>query len=92
MALTILRNNSTFTVEGQIVAGTASNFRTHLNLMLNSLKGVTIDISKVSKIDANGVAAFKAIFKNAKSWNKPFFIKGKGSKDIYEAFQSIKKS
>lgn len=90
MALTISRNNNTFTVEGKITAGTASNFRAHFNLLLNSLKGITIDISKVTEIDRNGVDAFKSVYKNSKSWNKPFSIIGFGSKDIYYAFSKMK--
>jgi len=67
MALTILRHKNTFTVEGNINATTASYFKTHFNLSLNSLKNVTIDISKVTEIDTNGVEALKAIYNNAKS-------------------------
>lgn len=84
MALTILRNKNTFTVKGSINATTAGNFKTHFNITLNSLKKVTIDISKVTEIDKNGVEAFKAIYNNAKSWNKSFSIVGNGCKDIYE--------
>ena len=84
MALTILRNDNTFTVEGKINTNTASNFQTHFNITLNSLKKLTIDISKVTEIDVNGVDAIKSIYNNAKSWNKPFAIVGNGCKEIYE--------
>ncbi|MGB6269675.1 MAG: STAS domain-containing protein [Olleya sp.] len=89
MALTISRNNNTFTVEGKLNACTASNFKTHFNLTLNCLKDLTIDISKVNEIDTNGVAALKVIYDNAKSWNKPFSIVGKGCKDVYEELLNI---
>lgn len=89
MALTILRNENTFTVEGRINASTASNFKTHFNMTLNSLKDLTIDISKVTEIDTNGVAALKVIYNNAKSWNKPFYIVGKGCKEIYEELLDV---
>lgn len=84
MALEITRNEKTFKIEGRINASTAGYFKTHFNIMLNSLKGLTIDISKVTEIDANGIEALKAIYKNALSWNKPFSIVGYGCKDVYE--------
>lgn len=89
MALTILRNKNTFTVEGKINAETASNFKTHINLVLNCLKGLTIDISKVTEIDTNGIEAFKVVYNNAKSWNKPFEIVGKGCNEINQEFLNI---
>ncbi|WAC01345.1 STAS domain-containing protein [Lacinutrix neustonica] len=85
MALTILRNDDTFTLEGKINLETASNFKTQFYLLLNSLKGLTIDISKVTEIDTKGVAAFKILYNNSKLWNKPFYIVGNGCKDLYEA-------
>ncbi|WP_161805018.1 STAS domain-containing protein [Lacinutrix mariniflava] len=84
MALTILRNNNTFTVEGKINTSTVGSFKAHFNITLNTLKNLTIDISKVTEIDVNGVEAIKSIYNNAKSWNKPFAIVGNGCKEIYE--------
>jgi anti-anti-sigma regulatory factor len=84
MALKITRNKKAFTVEGQINASTASYFKTHFILTLNAISDLTIDISKVSEIDSNGMTAFKTIYNSAKSWEKPFSIIGLGSQDIYE--------
>ncbi|WP_397364624.1 STAS domain-containing protein [Olleya sp. R77988] len=84
MALTIIRNNNTFLVEGKINASTASNFKTHFNITLNTLSDLTINIDNVTEIDENGVAALKVIYKNAKTWNKSFAIVGYGCKAIYE--------
>lgn len=92
MALTILRNNNTFTLEGIINITTVSNFKTHFNITLNSLKSLTIDISKVTEIDKQGVEAFNLIYNNAKLWNKPFSIVGNGCKDIYEELLSTNRA
>lgn len=89
MALKILRNDNTFTLEGQIDATTASSFQTHFNITLNTLENLTIDINKVTQIDAKGMNAFKVIYNNAKSWDKPFVIVGLGCKDVYEELLSI---
>ncbi|WP_047550216.1 STAS domain-containing protein [Psychroserpens sp. Hel_I_66] len=84
MALQITRNEKTFTVEGKINTSTASNFKTHFVITLNSLTELTIDISKVTEIDSDGVEALKTIYRNAISWNKPFSIIGYGCKEIYD--------
>ena len=55
MALKILRNDNTFTLEGQIDATTASSFQTHFNITLNTLENLTIDINKVTQIDVKGM-------------------------------------
>lgn len=84
MALTIIRQKNTFKVEGQLNKENASNFKTHLVLMLNCLNQITIDIDKVTKIDKSGLDAIKTLYNNAKAWNKRFVIVGEGCKDIYE--------
>ncbi|WP_026754798.1 STAS domain-containing protein [Sediminibacter sp. Hel_I_10] len=84
MALKITRNENTFTLEGQINACTASNFKTHFMLMLNSMRDITIDISKVTEIDSNGMHAIKSVYNNATSWHKPFYIIGNGCKEIFQ--------
>nr|WP_321227093.1 STAS domain-containing protein [uncultured Psychroserpens sp.] len=84
MALKITRDEKTYTVVGKINASTASHFKTHFVITLNSLSDLTIDISKVTEIDSNGIEALKTLYNNAISWNKPFFIVGTGCKEIYE--------
>jgi anti-anti-sigma regulatory factor len=84
MALKITRNEKAFTVDGKINASTSSNFKTHFVITLNSLSDLTIDISKVTEIDSNGIEALKTIYNNAISWNKPFSIIGNGCKEIHE--------
>lgn len=84
MALKITRNKKTFTVDGEINASTVSNFKVYFIITLSSLSDLTIDISKVTEIDANGIEALKTLYNNAKSWDKPFYIVGTGCKEIYE--------
>lgn len=87
MALTITRNEDIFEVKGSINASTASYFQTHFALTLNSTSGLAIDINKVTEIDSNGIEALKTIYEKAQSWNKPFYILGTGSKEIYDEFK-----
>lgn len=86
MALTITRNDKIFEVEGQINATTASYFKTHFSITLNSLNSLSIDINKVTEIDLSGIQALKAIHNKAITWKKSFYILGNGSKEIYEEF------
>lgn len=90
MALTITRKEKIFEVAGQINATTAGYFKTHFTITLNSSRGLTIDINKVTEIDASGIRALQSIYNDAQSWNKPFHIIGIGSKDIYDEFRSSK--
>lgn len=89
MALTILNEKNRFVVEGKINSNTANNFKTHLNLILNSLNDVTVDISKVTEIDTEGLAALKAIYEKALYWRKSFSIVGYGCKEIYDEFRML---
>lgn len=84
MSLTITRNNKIYEVEGSLNSSTASYFKTHLAITLNSLKGLAIDINKVTEIDESGMQALKSIFDKSIAWNKPFYIIGNGSKKIYK--------
>jgi ABC-type transporter Mla MlaB component len=87
MGLTITRIKNTFNVEGHINVSTASYFRTHFAITLNSLDGLNIDINNVTEIDSDGINAIRTIYDKALMWNKPFAIVGKGSKEIYDAFK-----
>lgn len=82
MALIIKENNNVFKVEGVINAGTAKNFQSHFELLLNVYGDLIIDIDNVSEIDANGINAIKALYNNASLNNKDFFIVGNGCKEI----------
>lgn len=84
MAIKITRKERTFSVEGKLNASTSGFFKTHFILTLNSLSDLTIDLSKVSEIDRNGINALKSIYNNAMSWEKPFYVVGHGSKEIYD--------
>ncbi|NNK72571.1 MAG: STAS domain-containing protein [Flavobacteriaceae bacterium] len=84
MGLNITRKEKIFEVEGQINSTTAGYFKTNLIITLNYSKELTIDITKVTEIDASGVRALQSIYNDAQSWNKPFCIIGPGSKEIYD--------
>ena len=89
MALTITRNNKIFEVKGSLNESTASYFKTHLAITLNSLNGLAIDINEVTEIDDNGMQALKSIFDKSIAWNKPFYIIGNGGKEIYEELKYL---
>ncbi|QCX39908.1 STAS domain-containing protein [Aureibaculum algae] len=86
MAIKILKTNNIFNVEGQINLTTANYFKTHLTITLNSSRGLTININKVSEIDESGIQALETIYANALQWNKPFYIVGEGANAVYTKF------
>ncbi len=88
MALQILENNGTVYLKGNINASTAQNLVSHTNHLMNNSKEITIDIDKVTEIDASGVSALKTLFLNALGNKKTFSIVGYGCKDLYTDFNT----
>ncbi|WP_452600343.1 STAS domain-containing protein [Pontimicrobium sp. MEBiC01747] len=86
MALQILEHNGTFYLQGNLNATTSRAFIIHLEHKIETVKDVTVNIDKLTEIDANGVAAFKTLFASALKQYKGFFVTGNGCKDIYEEF------
>lgn len=76
MSLTILRKENVFTITGKVNVNTARGFKTHFSLLLNNLKGITIDLTKVSEVDESGLKALSELRKKALQWNKMFNIIG----------------
>ena len=89
MALKITKQNRTFLVEGALNSITAMNFKNHLESILNTYGALTIDIEKVTEIDASGMKALRALYSNALIYNRPFYIVGTGCKEIYDDFTII---
>lgn len=89
MALQILNNNGTVYLQGNINASTAQNLVSHFNyLMKDSKKEVTVDIDKVTEIDASGVLALKTLFLKALRNKKTFSIVGYGCKELHTDFNT----
>ncbi|WP_370226493.1 STAS domain-containing protein [Mesoflavibacter sp.] len=88
MALTITRDKTLFEIVGRIDTSTVKSFETHLKLMLTNLEDLTLNIDKVSKIDASGMKAIRNLYDNAISNNKKLCITGLGCKEIYEELRS----
>ncbi|MFI8606243.1 STAS domain-containing protein [Cellulophaga baltica] len=89
MALKILSTkNGTFAVEGEINAATASQFKSHFETNLNTLNVLTVDIDKITEVDATGMRALRSLYKKAFLENKSFSIVGNGCKDIYDDFRA----
>ncbi|MDO5969066.1 STAS domain-containing protein [Flavivirga aquimarina] len=89
MALKITEENGTFLLEGVINATTATNFKNHLESIFNEHETLTIDIENVTKIDVKGMQTIRALYSNALTLNKPFYIIGTGCKEIYDDFALI---
>ena len=87
MALKIKEKNGEFLVEGVINATTAKYFQNHCESLLKTCGELTINIEKIIAIDTNGLAAMKALFENASTYNRRFFITGTGCKEIYDEFK-----
>ncbi len=82
MALKITRSNSIFEVEGPLNSATASFFKTHFIITLNSSNGLSIDINRVTEIDESGMKALKTLHEEASSWNKRLDLIGYRSREI----------
>ncbi len=87
MALQILENNGNFYIQGKITCDNVLAMKLHLEYVLEKRKYVTINISKVTEIDLDGVVALTKIYLNALSTKKIFTITGVGSKDMYDHFR-----
>lgn len=89
MALIITQEDKTITLEGALNTTTLNGFKTHFEFVLNSYKGVTLNINKVTEIDVSGMNALKAFYREAVLDHNIFFIVGNGCKDIYDDFKYI---
>lgn len=89
MALTITQENDTITLEGALNTATLKGFKTHFEFILNSNKGITLDINRVTEIDASAMNTLKAFYRKAILERNIFFVVGKGCKDIYDDFKYI---
>jgi len=87
MALTITQKENTITLEGALNANTLNSFKNHFNVVLNTSKNLTLDIDKVTEIDASGMHELKKMYKTAIHNNNIFFVVGYGCKDVYEDFK-----
>jgi len=87
MSLKITKNEKIFEVEGPINGSTASFFKTHFVITLNSLSELTIDVDNVTEIDQSGMKAFRSIFDMALLWNKPLVLVGERRKEIYAGLE-----
>lgn len=88
MALQIIENNKVFYVKGKINTSTERCFMYHFDSVLNKSKKIIINMDAVDEIDTDGVRALKPLISIAKRKDKTFYITGKGSKEIYEDYQS----
>ncbi|MDO6596003.1 STAS domain-containing protein [Oceanihabitans sp. 2_MG-2023] len=87
MPLTITEENNTIILEGVLNTNTISGFKNHFNVILNTNKAVTLDMDKVTEIDASGMYTLKEMYRNAIHSNNIFFVIGSGCKDVYEDFK-----
>ncbi|WP_052467068.1 STAS domain-containing protein [Psychroserpens damuponensis] len=87
MALQILEQNGIFNLHGRLTTATSQSFLNHFKNIITSVNDVTINIDKVSEIDATGMSAIRVLYDNALQYNRNFFIIGNGCKEIYEEFR-----
>jgi len=83
MALQILKKNGTFELWGNLSTRTSRSFITHLEYLINTLKGVIIDIDKIKAIETSGIEALKILIGISLKKNSILSINGKGCKHIY---------
>ena len=88
MALQILEKNGTFELKGSLTSNTTKSFVNHFELILKTMKDVTINIDHVDAIDVRGVEALKGLLNFAFRSNAIFSIIGDGCKDIYDDYRT----
>ena len=76
MALQILENNGTFELCGSLNTTTSRSFIIHFEHIISTLNNVTVNIEKVSGIDASGVEALKTLLAIALRTNNKFSVIG----------------
>ncbi|WP_292947945.1 hypothetical protein [Olleya sp. UBA1516] len=86
MALTITQQDNTIILEGSLNTATINNFTTHFGFILNAFKSVTLNINKVTDIDACALQTLKAMYVKGVANQQMFFVEGNRSEEIYEAF------
>lgn len=82
MSLLIENRQNIFYVKGEIDQYNSEVFKRYILVQLISYPNLTIDISKVSKIDNCGMDAFTALYLNALKRGKDFNVIG--YKGIYD--------
>jgi len=87
MALKITQQNNIITLEGVLNTNTLSSFKNHFTAILNTNKEVTLDMDKLTEMDASGMHTLKEMYRNAIHSNNIFFIVGSGCKEVYEDFK-----
>ena len=74
MALQIIKTQNEFTVKGEINSTTAKNFKFHFSTLLKSVKAVTVDLTKVTKIDADGMRSIEEVKYYADIFKRKFIL------------------
>lgn len=87
MAFTIKENQGQFLIEGIINSSTANYFQDHCMMLLNEFGELTINIENTTEIDKSGLLALRAIYNQAITYNRKFYIVGIGCKEIYDDFR-----
>ncbi|WP_397364625.1 STAS domain-containing protein [Olleya sp. R77988] len=87
MALIISQQDNTISLEGKLNTATVNNFQTHFGFIIKAFKNITLNIEKLTVIDDSAMQTLKEMYKNGVLNNAMFFIEGKRSEEIFEAFQ-----
>ena len=87
MALKITQHDNTIILTGVLNTANIANFKTHFSFILTASKGVTLNIDKLKRIDVTAMQTLKTMYKDAVINQNMFFVEGRNSDSIYEAFQ-----
>ncbi|NQY06063.1 MAG: STAS domain-containing protein [Flavobacteriaceae bacterium] len=86
--LQITDNNGIFQLSGNLVAGSTSDLKNHINHLLDRKENVIISLDKIESIDINGVNVLKKLYKKAISNNVLFYVIGRENKKIAKYINS----
>lgn len=84
MILKITEIEDVYFLEGIINKETALYLKNYFEDILYVFNTLTIDIEKVTRIDIQGIDSFKKLYKNAKLYDRKFYIVGNGCKEIFD--------
>ena len=84
MSLKIIKNKSTYSLQGVISKPTVKLFLSYFRKKVKKKKKIVLDINETKLIDKSGLIALKEIIKKGTKNSKDVFIIGNGCKEIYD--------
>lgn len=86
MALQIKNNNGILEIEGDLNAQNSNSLKNYFNEIIHQSNFIILSLNKITAIDKPAFNTIIALYKNALSRNKVFYIIGKENKKVSNIF------